>query len=242
MDNEKEPLFFHPKSKSKYMLEIKKIQCFTCGKYIKHKENFTRMRTYVEHKKKFEKFIDYFCRDNDDHCLKPNKMAKFSEFLDVNYIDFLPEGCIYFEDLPPQFSGMSDSGTTIDAALGKHVYSDQSNATIINNTRLAGRESLEGAKIGRDVTAELEEKDRPRSIPELNRHFEKLLTDGHAYIPFEYYKNGKKFIMQKDVTEITEDDRRLILSWDEKKRANPDFKLSQNDIDQLLGRKPKQIK
>lgn len=96
-----------------------------------------------------------------------NKLAfnsKLYQFFTVNYIENLPVGVMpVILEVPEVKASKGESTNLFEMATRKETIGSK----IIDKTKHSYRESIEGARIGADVTALLEEKDKEISVEDV---------------------------------------------------------------------------
>jgi len=163
-------LYFDNKQKQYFMVldhERDFVYCSVCEKLCEVDKYYFLHRSWS--KKEFSKKV--YCQN----CIKDHKKHIYDEFLCFQLTnDSLPDSFVVF-DTPPR---LKVSTSVFDAALSNdNIQSDTSSTLIIDNTRLAGRESIECARVGCEV-----------AIPEL------LTSDGDIVSELLQIKNAKLII------------------------------------------------
>lgn len=125
--------------------------CCDCKKIIPMNEYFFIHKSWS--KKQFVK--EYYC----ENCIKEHKKRIYDEFITCLIASEVPANSILIPDFPP----LLQSSTNIyDAAISNRgIKSDTSSTIITDHTKLAGKESFEGAKIGKGMNEEIEKLDKP---------------------------------------------------------------------------------
>ena len=92
-------------------------------------------------------------------CIKNHKKRIYDEFIPIELVDFVPKKSIIFHEFTPTLK--AGNINTFEAAISNRgINADCSSVEIIDHTKLAGKESFNGASIGKDMTPELELKDQ----------------------------------------------------------------------------------
>ena len=160
-EGKRENVFYNEKAKM-YLCDSAPF-CSVCGQTTK--DIFYYERTFLIRKQ----YINYFCYS----CVNKRKKLKgeFSEILSVNIVDVVPQDSILLTTYRPEIHTPKSLNEVslfdVEKIGGK----------TIDHTKLAGRESLEGAKIGLDITEQLEQKEKPiNDVKQLNNFFDDLLS------------------------------------------------------------------
>jgi len=142
-------LYFN-KQEHRYFLVLtdEDLHCTFCNKVIELNTSFFLHKSYS--KKEFNK--NYYCL----HCIKHHRKRIYDEFIPVEATNTLPGNAIIIPDTIPSLRtgtiNLFDAATSNDG-----INADCSGTEIIDNTVLAGRDSICGAKIGRDMTEDIEQ-------------------------------------------------------------------------------------
>ncbi len=144
-------LYFNKKEKRYFLvLTGEDLHCTFCNKVIELGSSFFIHKSYS--KKEFNK--NYYCL----HCVKKHKTKVYDEFIVVEATNTLPNPAILVPDTPPSLQS-GDLSVFDVATSNKGIQADCSGVEILDNTKLAGRDSISGASIGRDMREELEQRD-----------------------------------------------------------------------------------
>lgn len=176
-------LYLDKKAKRyKMVMTDEDLHCTFCNTVIELGDSFFIHKSYS--KKEYVK--NFYCVN----CIKNHKKRIYDEFLTVEVTNTVPDNSIIVADAPPSL--VSGNASVFTAAISNQgINADCSGGVEVqDNTKLSGRESLEGSSIGRDMTEQLEHLDGAieeedalkllgeiqRSEPVTEKEHKKLLT------------------------------------------------------------------